>query len=135
VIFTQQGLIMNAMKLFSWFTKPQRDLEDSINSVHKSIKELITENEKLKADNQELSQYKEWFTQQRELAAQPQSYAIDFAAINAFSIERGVNQHDAPTTTIGWLDKEGRTNEWYFYCSQDTHEGLVRQFKFYKGIN
>jgi hypothetical protein len=126
---------MNAMKLFSWFNKPQRDLEASINGVNTSLKEVLAQNEKLKAENAQLGQYKAWYDQQQEIAAQPQSYAIAFAAINAFSIERGLNSTGVPITTIGWLDKEGGTNEWYFHCNQDTHEGLVRQFKAYKGIH
>lgn len=60
-----------------------------------------------------------------------QPMVVDFAAMNAFAVER--NFYDGrPTTIIGhFVHEENRTEvkEWYLYCNDETHAKIVKQFE------
>jgi hypothetical protein len=57
---------------------------------------------------------------------------IDFNVINAFSVERNVNDN-RPCTIIGYfIDNSTAPLEWYLFCSDDQHHKIVTQFKEHK---
>ena len=58
-------------------------------------------------------------------------FEINFAAINAFSIERIVRD-GAEVTNIGYFDVRGAIQQWYFMCSRETHDRLAREFAVYR---
>jgi hypothetical protein len=66
------------------------------------------------------------------------SFAFDWKTGKAFSIERiqqwnEYHEHYIPTTVIGYYkNEEGAIGEWRFYCSQEEHERLVKDFNDYK---
>jgi len=86
------------------------------------ITKLIAENKKLKQEKEELEKLLE-----SELDG---SIEIDFSKINAFSIERTINDCRI-CTSIGYLLKDNSIEEWVFYCSIEKHEELVKKFKKY----
>ena len=58
------------------------------------------------------------------------TFAFDFKRTNVFSIERLVHK-DCPQTVIGYfLERDGNVEprQWFFECSQEMHEKLVKQF-------
>jgi hypothetical protein len=64
-------------------------------------------------------------------------FAFDFKKMNVFSIERNVNANK-PCTIIGYILKEPKEDsdgskdvvrEWYFYCDEDSHKKLVKEFE------
>ena len=60
------------------------------------------------------------------------SMIIDFNNIDVFSVERNVKDGVAITIIGHWLlDKDGVKNsaEWVLYCSPETHEKIVAEFK------
>lgn len=61
------------------------------------------------------------------------SVAIDFKAMNAMSIERRLNESNEPITIIGYaLHSDSKELiDWYIFCSNETHEKLVEEFKQY----
>lgn len=65
-------------------------------------------------------------------AAADSSFAVDFNRMNAYSIER-IIQNGLPVTVIGhWCGpNDENVGEWNFHCNQDTHEQLVEQFRQY----
>lgn len=71
-------------------------------------------------------------------------YIVDWAKMDAFSIERNVNDNK-PVTIIGYyleepvLSSDGEmvvmrktVKEWYMYCSETRHQELVDSFKAYR---
>jgi hypothetical protein len=54
-------------------------------------------------------------------------FQINFKAINAFSIERAVNDK-REHTVIAYLTDNG-IQSWYFTCSRKTHDRLTEEFK------
>ena len=67
------------------------------------------------------------------------TFAFDFDAVRVFSIERMIRDN-SPCTVIGYIlqeeeSKDGvvifneKVKEWYYYCNQEQHESLVKQFK------
>lgn len=123
---------MNAMKLFSWFTKPQRELESEMAKTANLVEVYKTRYDELASRNTLLQQRVDYLTNlEKDLQARETSitsYAIDFKLLNAVSIERDFDDKGNPLTSIGWMDKDGRMQEWYFQCNQDAHEALVKQF-------
>ena len=105
----------------------------------KRIKELEDENRHLKSANDAY--------QQRlvgEMAAA--SYAIDWDAMHAFSVER-IWDNGLQKTIIGYRLEEpvvitegddqrvttkDVVREWYLYCPADKHEQLVKEFNEWK---
>jgi hypothetical protein len=102
----------------------------------KRIKELEEQNEKLKFANDEY---------QRRLIGEmaAASYAINWDAMNAFSVER-IWDNGTQKTIIGYRLEEPMivtegdqqkittkdvVREWYLYCPADKHEQLVQEFK------
>lgn len=70
------------------------------------------------------------------------SFAVDFETMNAFSIERLI-ENSTSKTVIGYLTTDrvagemGNTEkktvrEWTFYCSHEEHERLVKEFNAWK---
>lgn len=60
------------------------------------------------------------------------SMVVDFSNIDAFSVERNVKKGVAQTIIGHWLvDKDGvkSSGEWLLYCSAETHEKIVEEFK------
>jgi hypothetical protein len=55
-------------------------------------------------------------------------YAVDLDSMNAFSVERSINE-GRPKTIIGHVKPDGSIGEWMLDCSADTHRSLVQQFK------
>jgi hypothetical protein len=60
------------------------------------------------------------------------TFEFDFKALNAFSIERIVD-NKTPHTVIGYIRskcEDGSTNigQWVFYCSQKEHNRLAEKF-------
>lgn len=51
---------------------------------------------------------------------------IDFAGLNAVSIERQVDDDGLEHTVIGYIN--GDIQEWYVYCNRDIHSTLCKQF-------
>lgn len=69
---------------------------------------------------------------------------LNFGAIDAFSVERMV-QNGSPVTVVGYkLRKDVRHNnstdttyeikEWYLYCSDTVHKDVVKQFNDYMEV-
>ena len=102
----------------------------------KRIKELEDENRHLKSTNDAY--------QQRLVGEMANaSYAIDWDAMNAFSVER-IWDNGLQKTIIGYrleepvIITEGEeqrittkdvVREWYLYCSKEQHAKLVEQFR------
>lgn len=96
------------------------------------IAELQNENAKLKSD---IARYVDWFDRV-ESSAKKCSASVDFASMNAFSIERIVKT-EGPCTIIGYRpddDPKEKVKEWYIYCDDTVHETLVKQFNQVKGL-
>lgn len=65
--------------------------------------------------------------------------SVDWGRIRAFAIERNIDHNGDPVTIIGHLLKrtverdgvqcqEDYTDEWFLYCSDETHQRLVDEF-------
>lgn len=70
--------------------------------------------------------------------------ALNFGSMDAFSVERMV-QNGSPVTVVGYkLRKDVRHNngtdttyeikEWYLYCSDKVHKDVVKQFNEYMEV-
>ena len=67
------------------------------------------------------------------------SFGFDFTRMNVFSIERLVSE-GAPATVISFVwtseisdnSSKQEISQWYFGCSEKTHEELVQEFNKYK---
>jgi len=61
-------------------------------------------------------------------------FACNFKQMNAFAIERNVN-NDAPCTIVGYkvVGDDGKEviKEWYMYCSVERHNQLAAEFRKY----
>lgn len=100
------------------------------------LEDLKKENERLKATND---------AYQKRLVGEMAnaSYAIDWDAMKAFSVERiwdnGLHKTiigyrlEEPVITTEGEDQKVTTKdvvrEWYLFCSAEKHEELVREFK------
>lgn len=56
------------------------------------------------------------------------TFLMDFIKLDAFSIERTLNEGKAETV-IGYIDRKDEVKEWYLSCSTKTHEDLCDLFK------
>ena len=100
--------------------------------------ELVAENLKLKKEVEDLKKV----IADINKAIQSSEFCVDFKEMNAFTIERFVNNNN-PCTLIGYFIDEpvivdDKTigskkvlNQWYLYCTQERHTELVDQFKVY----
>lgn len=59
---------------------------------------------------------------------QTSEFVVDWSKMNAFSIERHGGEKEA-YTIIGYHDKNNDVEEWKFYCSQEQHNKLAKEFK------
>lgn len=107
---------------------------------------LKVELENLKAENEKLAYANKVYQQQLVSELNKASFSIDWAAMNAFSVERGWND-GVLRTTIGYLlqepsvhtESDGNQNvtykdivrEWVLTCSSAEHERLVSEFNDY----
>ena len=99
-------------------------------------KKLIQENKELNGEVAELKRevlrLKDSLTRVQTTLSAAQSdvskseFAFDFSAVNAFSIERNIND-GVPVTVIGYTIG-GEVKEWYLYCNQERHSSLVKEF-------
>lgn len=91
------------------------ELIDEVQSLKDRINRLISDDEQAFKATQELHKC---------------SFSFDWNRGQAFSIERMYeNVHKIPFTVIGYIKEEDkRVGEWKFYCSQEEHERLVKDF-------
>ena len=98
------------------------------NELKDQIRRLENEVESLKADNDRLRQ------QKRDAVAEDvktSSFIIDWNNMDAFSIERMGDFNEAYTIIGYWSKNENDVDyvaEWKFYCSQEQHEKLAKEF-------
>jgi hypothetical protein len=114
------------------FWKCKSDVPDTSKS------DLIKENEVLKTEVEGLKKV----ISDINKAIQSSEFSVDFEEMNAFSIERFVNNNN-PCTLIGYFIDEPVVvdekmvgskkvlNQWYLYCTQERHSELVVQFNAY----
>jgi hypothetical protein len=123
---------MNAMAIYSWFNKPQRELEAEMAATRRMLHDQQDRYAELAAHNERLQQRVVYLEQlEKDLQAREtsiRSYAVDFKLLNVFSVERQFDGKGNSYTTMGWLDNAGACHEWNWHCNQDTHEELVKQF-------
>ena len=74
-------------------------------------------------------------------ATRSSSFAFDFTAVKAFSVERNLDAKNLPVTIIGYLLPEpvvvtedttttkDVVREWYLHCDEKQHEAIVKAFK------
>jgi uncharacterized protein Veg len=96
--------------------------------LKEQIRKLENEIESLKADNDRLrKQKKDAVTAD----VQSSTFVIDWSNMNAFSIER-MGEYAEAYTIIGYWNKNesgvAYVAEWKFYCSQEQHEKLAKEF-------
>jgi hypothetical protein len=113
-----------------WFTKTDTDYSPSKKELEKKVEEL---------------QYAvDAYKKRLETEMANASFAIDWNAMRAFSVER-IWDNGLPKTIIGYRleeplittegDNEQRittkdvVREWYLFCSAEKHEQLVSEFK------
>jgi hypothetical protein len=124
-----------------WFSTGKRVQEQIFIESKPSRKELETKIESLE---KELDTYKQWWKNMIDTTRDAE-IAVDFAAIDAFSVERTIRD-GLPTTIIGYLKGETEATEdgtiltnkgvkeWYYHCSDKRHQELVDKFKEYKNL-
>lgn len=94
-----------------------------------TIRDLENENARLKRENESLKANLEEINSDSFNAP----VALDFKAMNAFSIER-MKDGSLPKTVVGYLVIAGEkrsVKEWYLYCSDQVHKDLVEKFNNY----
>lgn len=122
-----------------WKQKTEDGIVGNYADALKRIKELESEVERLEYTNKT---YQDRLVEEYSKA----SYSLDFAKMNAFSIERNWS-NGTHKTTIGYIlqepvvttEGEGSSRvtykdvvrEWCLYCSHEEHERLVKQFNDY----
>jgi uncharacterized protein Veg len=93
-----------------------------------TIRKLENEIESLKADNDRLRKQKKDAVQEDVSTS---TFVIDWNNMNAFSVER-MGDHNEAYTIIGYWNKNesgiAYVAEWKFYCSQEQHEKLAKEF-------
>lgn len=112
---------------------------------------LKVELEDLKKENRDLKYANDAYRMRLEGELSSASFAIDWAAMNAFSVERNAS-NGFPHTIIGYMLSEPAVHtegeggeprvtykdvirEWTLYCSITEHERLVKEFNAWKGAN
>ena len=121
-----------------WFGKNKLDVE--VDNVLQKVESLTRENNLLK---DQVEVYKTRMESEYSSA----TYAVDWAAMNAFSIER-MMEGGAAKTIIGYMltepvvttEGEGSqrvtykdvVREWTLYCSHTEHQRLVTEFEMFR---
>lgn len=113
--------------------------------VHSNLK---VELEDLKRENRDLKYANDAYKMRLEGELSTASFAIDWDAMKAFSIERNAS-NGFPHTIIGYMLSEPAVHtegeggeprvtykdvvrEWTLYCSAEKHEELVKEFNGWK---
>lgn len=108
-----------------------------------AVSNLKVQIEDLKKENEKLQYANEAYRKRLESEMVNASFAIDWEAMKAFSIER-MWENGLPKTIIGYMLEEPVTivegevttkdvvREWTLYCSAEKHEQLVQEFKEWK---
>jgi hypothetical protein len=112
--------------------------------------DLKVQLESLKKENADLKFANEAYKKRLESEMANASYAIDWDAMKAFSIER-MWENGLPKTIIGYMLSEPLVTtsgegvervtekdvirEWTLYCSAETHEKLVKEFNEWRTSN
>jgi len=79
-----------------------------------------------------IENYKEqirWVKKEKIKKVQERTFLVDFIKINAFSIERTIDNNEQEETVIGYMDKNDNVKEWSLICSSETHEKLCEFFR------
>ena len=107
------------------------------------VSDLKCQVQDLKEENEKLKYANEAYKKRLESEMANASYAINWNAMNAFSVER-MWDNGLPKTIIGYrleepvITTEGNdqkvttkdvVREWYLFCSAEKHEELVKEFK------
>ena len=99
--------------------------------------------EDLKKENEKLQYAVDAYKKRLETEMANASFAINWDAMNAFSVERNW-ENGLPKTIIGYMLEEPVTvvegtvttkdvvREWTLYCSAEKHEQLVKEFNEWK---
>ena len=110
------------------------------------MSDLKVEIESLKKENQHLKSVAETYQKRLNEEMDNASFAIDWNAMKAFSVERNWN-NGFPTTIIGYMLSEPAVHtegeeqrvtykdvvrEWTLHCSPAKHEELVKEFTSWK---
>jgi seryl-tRNA synthetase len=106
-------------------------------------KELLSEIEDLKKTNEALEKKKRLLENELQDTLQQKSdiiadceCSVNFKTLNAFSIERVLKPKDGQysfvreITNIGYMVND-KIHEWFFACSREAHERLVKEFNEY----
>lgn len=113
------------VSVFERMKQNLKDSETEIDNLKNRIKIIEEENQHIK--------------KQRDEILGDCGFAIDYKALNAFSIERmiarpnGNYKYDYEVTNIGYII-DGKIHEWCFSCSREIHERLVNGFLEYMRI-
>jgi hypothetical protein len=121
-----------------WFSKDKLDVE--VDKAIQKMESLTRENNLLK---DQVEAYKNRMDSEYSTAA----YSVDWAAMNAFSVER-MWENGLAKTIIGYMltepvvTTEGEGNqrvtykdvvrEWSLYCSHTEHQRLVSEFELFR---
>ena len=107
------------------------------------ISNLKVDLENLQRENKELKYANDAYKKRLETEMANASFAIDWEAMNVFSIER-MWENGLPKTVLGYILEEpviytegedqrvthkDVVREWTLYCSAEKHEQLVAEFK------
>lgn len=109
---------------YSDFTEAAKLRQENVN--------LSVANDELQIRNDQLQADLDALKKKIATEAASASMVIDFTNIDVFSIERNVNDNVAYTTIGHWKTKNDGVKssaEWVLYCSPETHEKIVEEFK------
>ena len=110
--------------------------------------EVKIERDELKKENEKLAYANKVYKERLDGEMANASFATDWDAMKAFSVER-MWENGVPKTIIGYIlsepvvttEGEGEqrvtykdvVREWTYYCSAARHEELVKEFNTWKG--
>lgn len=112
------------------------ELEDKVSKLNYTIKCSEGAAKDYREKIQELKAEIERLNSFNEQKARTTPMQVDFAKMNAFSIERQlVPSGKEPVTVIGYwnlgLPGNNTVGGWLLYCSDETHNRLVEEFNAY----
>lgn len=115
-----KGLVMFSNK------KRIADLKDEINELKAELSETRKENLTLSLENKQIKN-------QDEKEVRDADLVINFEAIPVVSLERYVDKYNVLITGMSYLIDSGENKqevrESVFYCSQEKHEELIKEFR------
>lgn len=108
--------------MIGWFSVGEKQrLQNDIAERDRMIKSLTADLNRMREDKSD----------EIKKDVQTSSFVIDWRNMDAFSIER-MGDYKEAYTIIGYygLDEHDRrqVREWKFYCSQEQHEKLAKEF-------